>query len=131
MLCVEGLTRGSDLAAVNSASRAATSRSASAIVLTDGKKIPYSRNIRIDPLDAGDLRFGGAQVRGVCHTGLAAKRMGHLFWHSWPLPYCNALENVICVHPARTRSGVLDHLQEPARNDANPPVVEKVGRGAG
>ena len=131
MLCVEGLTRGSDLAAVNSASRAATSRSASAIVLTDGKKIPYSRNIRIDPLDAGDLRFGGAQVRGVCHTGLAAKRMGHLFWHSWPLPYCNALENVSCVHPARTRSGGLDHLQEPARNDANPPVVEKVGRGAG
>ena len=129
MLCVEGLTRGSDLAAVNTASRAATSRSASAILLTDGKKIPYSRNIRIDPLDAGDLRFGGAQVRGVCHTGLAAKRMGHLFWHSWPLPYCNALENVICVHPARTR--VVDHLQEPARNDANPPVVEKVGRGAG
>ena len=131
MLCVEGLTRGSDLAAVNSASRAATSRSASAIVLTDGKKIPYSRNIRIDPLDAGDLRFGGAQVRGVRRTGLAAKRMGHLYWHSWLLPYFNALENVICVHPARTRSGVLDHFQEPARNDANPPVVEKVGRGAG
>ena len=131
MLCVEGLTRGSDLAAVNSASRAATSRSASAIVLTDGKKIPYSRNIRIDPLDAGALRFGGAQVRGVCHTGLAAKRMGHLYWHSWLLPYFNALENVICVHPARTRSGVLDHLQEPARNDADRPVVEKVGRGAG
>ena len=110
MLCVEGLTRGSDLAAVNSASRAATSRSASAIVLTDGKKIPYSRNIRIDPLDAGDLRFGGAQVRGVRRTGLAAKRMGHLYWHSWLLPYFNALENVICVHPARARSGILDHL---------------------
>ena len=130
MLCVEGLTRGSDLAAVNSASRAATSRPAWAILLRDGKT-PYNRKTRIDALDAGDLRFGGAQVRGVRRTGLAAKRMGHLYWHSWPLPYCNALENVICVHPARSRPGVVDHLQEPARNDANPPVVEKVGRGAG
>ena len=131
MLCVEGLTRGSGLAAVNTASRAATSRPAWTILLRDGKKTPYNRKTRIDALDAGDLRFGGAQVRGVRRTGLAAKRMGHLYWHSWLLPYCNALENVICVHPARSRPGVVDHLQEPARNDANPPVVEKVGRGAG
>jgi ABC-type branched-subunit amino acid transport system ATPase component len=109
MLCVAGLTRGLGLAAVNTVSREATSRPARAIVLADGKKTPFNLNTHIDPLDAGDLRFGGARVRGLRHTGRAATRVGRLFWH-WLLPYPNALENVICVHPARTRSGILDHL---------------------
>src|SRR6516162_1838205 len=111
MLCVAGLTRVLGLAAVNTVSRAATSRPARAIVLADGKKTPFNLDTRIDPLDAGDLRFGGARVRGLRHTGRAATRVGRLFWHSWLSPYPNALENVICVHPARARSGILDHLR--------------------
>jgi hypothetical protein len=47
------------------------------------------------------------------------------------LRYLDALKNIMGVHRPRTRSGVLDHLQEPARN-INLRVVVKVNeRGAG
>lgn len=82
-----------------------------AIVLPDGKKTPYNLNTAIDP-----LRFDGARLRGLHHTGLVAF-MGRLFWQGWQWRYLNARENVLRTHRPRTRPGVLDHLQQPARNN--------------
>jgi hypothetical protein len=106
MLRVERLTRGLGLAAVNTGCRAAASRPAPAIVLPD-ERTPVKRSTAIDLHHVGDLRFGGARVRERPHIGLAM-RMGRPFWYS-------RMRNVVPVHPARARAGVLDHLQEPAR----------------
>jgi hypothetical protein len=126
----DGLTRGLPGGGQNRGPRH-LGGPASAIVLPDGKKTPYT-NAAIDPLDAGDLALDGARLRGLRRTGLVATFMGRLFWQSWLSRYLNARKDVLRAHRPRTRSGVLDHLQQPARNTIDLPVLVKVdGRRAG
>jgi hypothetical protein len=78
------------------------------------------------------LRFDGVRLRGLRHTGHVAVFMERLFWQSWLSRYLNARKDVLRAHRPRTRSGVLDHLQQPARNTIDLPVLVKVdGRRAG
>jgi hypothetical protein len=120
----DGLTRGLPGGGQNRGPRH-LGGPASAIVLPDGKKTPYNLNAAIDPLDAG---VALARPRGLRCTGLVATFMGRLFWQSWLSRYLNARKNVLRAHRPRTRSGVLDHRQQPARNNIDLPVLVKVDR---
>jgi hypothetical protein len=108
MLFVEGLTRGLPGGRQN---RGVHRLGGARVSDRPSGKTPYNLNTAIDP-----LRFDGARLRGLHHTGLVAF-MGRLFWQGWQWRYLNARENVLRTHRPRTRPGVLDHLQQPARNN--------------
>ena len=67
-------------------------------------------------------RFGGRK-RGYASHRHAAIGMGRAFHPTRLRQPLNALENVMVGRTARTCSGVLDHLQEPARQQQHQSIL--------
>jgi len=72
---------------------------------------------------AGLTKWLGSRMNGYAPHRLAAIGVGRAFQPTRLRRPLNALENVMVGRTARTCSGVLDHLQEPARQQQHQSIL--------